>query len=192
MSNTIPNSPGIPSANPSKLTPEAVIEQLRSLRSQIEEVAPLSPKQRALLKTRLRTQPTPIVNASINVMGVAGGVSQAIGQPLDDVRQVQNEAVRWDAVIEEARAFLNGMEGANLVRRQRLAVIGRQAYAIGTQLALDPANALLVPHVEEVKRLKVASRRKKTAPAPQTPKTPTTPVPMPVPAPVPATPKAVE
>ena len=175
MSNTVPTSPGSPSTDTSKLTPEAVIEQLRAMRSQIEAVAPLSKEQRALLKTRLRTQPTPVVNASINVMGVVDSVSQAIGQPLDDVRQVQNEALRWDAVIEEARAFLTGLEGANLVRRQHLAVIGRQAYAIGTQLALDPANAVLVPHVEEVKRLKVASRRKKTAPAPQTPPTPTAP-----------------
>ncbi|HEX3535013.1 MAG TPA: hypothetical protein VHT23_12430 [Gemmatimonadaceae bacterium] len=176
MSNTVPTTtPGTTSADPAKLTPEAVIGQLRALRSQIETVAPLSKEQRALLKTRLRTQPTPVVNASINVMGVVDSVSQVIGQPLDDVRQVQNEALRWDAVIEEARAFLTGLEGANLVRRQRLAVIGRQAYTIGTQLALDPANAVLVPHVEEVKRLKVASRRKKTAPAPQTPDTPTTP-----------------
>jgi hypothetical protein len=187
MSNTVPTTnPGTSSADPAKLNPEAVIEQLRTMRSQIEDVAPLSKEQRALLKSRLRTQPTPVVNASINVMDVIEGVSQVIGQPLGEVRQVQDEALRWDAVIEEARAFLTGLEGANLVRRQRLAVVGRQAYAIGTQLALDPANAVLVPHVEEVKRLKVASRRKKTAPAPQTPQTPTTPAP----APVATTPKA--
>lgn len=193
MSNTVPTTtPGTTSADPVKLTPEAVIEQLHTLESQIAEVAPLTKEQRALLKTRLRTQPTPVVNASINVMSVVGSVSQAIGQPLDDVRQQQDEALRWDAVIDAARAFLKGMEGANLVRRQRLAVIGRQAYAIGTQLALDPANAALVPHVEEVQRLKIASRRKKTAPAPQTPGTPTTPAPTtPAPTtPVTTTPKA--
>jgi hypothetical protein len=159
-----------------KLTPEAVIEQLRTMRSQIEEVAPLSRSQRKAMRERLRNQPAPIVAASINVIGVLDNVSQAIGQPLDDVRQVQDEALRWDAVAEEARAFLNGVEGANLVRRQRLALIGKQAYSIGTQLALDPANAVLVPHVEEVKRLKSVSRRKKTKQTPETPApTPTTP-----------------
>jgi hypothetical protein len=116
-------------------------------------------------------------------------VSQAIGQPLDEVRQVQTDAIRWEAVIEEARSFLNGMEGANLVRRQRLALIGTQAYTIGTQLAKDPANKVLLPHVEEVKRLKSVSRRKKATQAPQTP-TPTPPTPAPTapapPAPVPA------
>jgi hypothetical protein len=110
-------------------------------------------------------------------MGVLGNVSQAIGQPLDDVRQVQTDAIRWDAVIDETKAFLKNIEGGNLVRRQRLALIGTQAYQIGTQLAKDPANAVLVPHVEEVKRLKSAARRKKAAPeTPQPPASTTPPV----------------
>ena len=180
MSNTVPTTtPGNPSMDPSKLSPEAVIDQLRAMRSQIGDVTPLTAEQRALLKQRLRVQKPPIVEASINVMGVIENVSQAIGQPLDDVRLMQTEAIRWEAAADAARAFLQGLESANLVRRQRLALIGTQAYQIGTQLAKDPANAVLVPHVEEVKRLKSANRRKKAAPAPQTPDTP---------APVPATP----
>jgi hypothetical protein len=171
-----------------KLAPEAVIEQLRAMRSQIEGVAPLTKEQRKLIKQRLRDQAAPVTAASINVIGVLDNVSQAIGQPLDDVRQIQDEATRWDAVATEARAFLSGIEGANLVRHQRLALIGRQAYSIGTQLALDPANAVLVPHVEEVKRLKVVLRRKKKTQAPQTPApTPTTPAPT---TPAPTTPQS--
>jgi hypothetical protein len=88
-------------------------------------------------------------------------------------------------VADEVRAFLNGIEGANLNRRQQLALIGMQAYSIGTQLAKDPDKAVLVPHVEEVKRLKAVSRRKKATQAPQTPAP--TPAPAPAPAPVPVT-----
>jgi hypothetical protein len=164
MSHTTPVS-----SNPAKLTPEAVIAQLRTIQSQIEDVAPLSKEQAALVKQRLRMQPQPIVEASINVIGVLDNVSQAIGQPLDAVRQLQDDSLRWDAVGDEARAFLKVIDGANLVRHQRLALIAMQAYQIGTQLAKDPDNAVLVPHIEEVKRLKVASRRKKPAHAPQTP-----------------------
>jgi hypothetical protein len=68
--------------------------------------------------------------------------------------------------------MLNGIAGANLVRRQRIALITEQAYSIGSQLARDPAHAVLVPHVQEVKRLKrSAARRKKPAqaPAPEAP-----------------------
>jgi hypothetical protein len=195
MSNTVPVSPttGTTSADPAKLTPEAVIEQLRSMTSQIGEVAPLTREQRTLVKASLRQQKQPIVEASINVMAVIDNVPQAIGQPLVDVRQLQTEATLWDGVIDAARGFLKGLEGANLTRRHRLALIGTQAYTIGTTLAKDPANAALVPHVEQVKQLKGLSRRKKATKAPQPP---TTPAPAPTPAaPVPAhdmstTPKA--
>jgi hypothetical protein len=177
MSSTTP----VPSnPDPAKLTPEAVIAQLRTVRSQIDDVAPLTKEQRKLVKQRLRKQPKTVVEASINVIGVLDNVSQAIGQPLDVVRQLQDDSLRWEAVADEARAFLKGIEGANLIRRQRLALIATQAYTIGSQLAKDPARAVLVPHVEEVKRLKGVSRRKKPTQAPQTPApAPASPAPVP-------------
>ena len=73
---------------------------------------------------------------------------------------------------DELRTMLNGIAGANLVRRQRIALITEQAYTIGSQLARDPAHAVLVPHVQEIKRLKSFSRRKKAAPAPNPPQSP--------------------
>lgn len=157
---------------PSRLAPEAVIAQLRTVRSQIEDVAPLPQDQRKLVRQRLRKHPKTVIDASINVIGVLDNVSQAIGQSLDNVRQMQDDVLRWEAVAEEARAFVKGIEGANLVRRQRLAIIATQAYAIGTQLAKDPAKAVLLPHVEEVKRLKSIERRRKAAPAHQPPAPP--------------------
>jgi len=165
MSNPVPE--------PTNLSPEAVISHLRAMRSQIDDVAPLTQEQRKLVRQRLRIHPKPIVEASINVIGVLDNVSQAIGQPLDEVRQLQDDALRWDAAADEARAFLKGIEGANLIRRQRLSLIATQAYSIGSQLARDPAKAVLVPHLEEVKRLKGVSRRKKKTQDPQPP--PTTP-----------------
>jgi small-conductance mechanosensitive channel len=176
MSENVNHNPGASSPDPAKLVPEAVIAQLRSMRSQIEDAAPLSKEQRALIKQRIRRQPKSVVESAINVIGVLDNVSQAIGQPLDEVRQLQDDELRWDAMADEARAFLKDIEGAILNRRYRLALIGMQVYAIGTQLAKDPARALLVPHVEEVKRLKGLSRRKKSKQAAQT----QTPAPAPI------------
>jgi hypothetical protein len=82
------------------------------------------------------------------------------------VRRLSDEANRWLVAEAELRAMLNGVAGANLIRRQRIALIAGQAFNIGTQLARDPANAVLVPHLEEVKRLKSIKRRKHSAPAP--------------------------
>ena len=153
------------------LAPEAVVEVLRTTRAQIGEVAPLSAEQRKVLRGRIRTS-NPILQASINVIGALDNVAQAVGQPADGVRQLYDEANRWTAVEDELRSMLNGVAGANLIRRQRIALITAQAYTIGVQLARDPANAILVPHVEEIKRLKSFARRKKAAQAPGTPQSP--------------------
>jgi hypothetical protein len=153
------------------LAPEVVVEQLRVMRGQIGAVAPLTSKQRRALRVAGRTS-NPILQASINVIGALDNVAQAVGQPAADVRQMYDESNRWTAVEDELRAMLNGVAGANLIRRQRVALIAGQAYSIGTQLARDPANAVLVPHVQEIKRLKSFSRRKKAAQAPGTPQSP--------------------
>src|SRR5215211_6984451 len=108
--------PTVPNADPPKLTPEAVIAQLRTVRSQIEDAAPLSQDQRKLVRQRLRKHSKTVIDASINVIGVLDNVSQAIGQPLDDVRQLQDDVLRWDAAVDQARAFLKGIEGATLIR----------------------------------------------------------------------------
>jgi len=109
------------------------------------------------------------------VIGVSDVVASAVGQPLDNVHALQDESNRWSAVEDELKALLNGVSGANLSRRHRLAVIAAHAYGVGTQLAKDPANVLLVPHLQEGKRLKKAasvSRKKspKTTPESEAPK----------------------
>jgi hypothetical protein len=149
------------------VSPEAVVDGLRAIGAQIGEVTPLTPAQRRTLGRRVSTS-NPILQASINVIGALDNVSQAVGQPADGVRSLCEEANRWTAVEDELRTMLNGVSGANLVRRQRIALIAAQAYAIGSQLARDPANAVLVPHVQEIKRLKSFKRRKKAAQAPGT------------------------
>jgi hypothetical protein len=168
------------------LAPEAAVEQLRVMRGQIAEVAPLTPAQRKTLRNHGRTS-NPILQASINVIGALDNVAQAVGQPAEEVRQLVDEANRWTAVEDELRAMLNGVAGANLIRRQRIALVAAQAYTIGSQLARDPAHAVLVPHVQEIKRLKSFKRRKKAS---QAPGTPTSPAPGTSQSPAPVTPQS--
>ena len=150
------------------LEPEAVVEQLRAIRAQLGEVTPLTRSERQLLLRQAKTS-NPVLQASINMIGAHDQVSLAVAQPADGVRRMYDEANRWTAAEDELRALFEGVAGANLVRRQRIALIAGQAYNIGTQLARDPANAVLRPHVEEIKRLKRSTRRKKTAEATQSP-----------------------
>jgi hypothetical protein len=179
---TAADTPQPPVAN---LDPEVVVEQLRSIRSQLAEVNPLTPAQKRALREQSRKQSDAILASSINVIGALDNVAQAIGQKPEDARQLQTDWNRWTAVIDELRGLLNGVEGANLVRRQQLVLIAQQAVVIGTQLARNPANAVLVPHITELKRLKKLSNRKKT-PA-EDPQTPT-----PNGTPQPSTPKVVQ
>ncbi len=146
--------------------PERVVEQLRAV--QMGEVTPLTAAERRKLRRRTITS-NPILQASINALGALENVSQAVGQPADQARQLYDEANRWTAVEDELRKMLSGVAGANIIRRQRVSLIAAQAYGIALQLARDPANAILVPHVEEIRRLKSFSRRKKATPAPGAP-----------------------
>lgn len=166
------------------LEPEIVVEQLRSIRSQLAEVKPLTPSQKRMLREQSRKQSDAVLASSINVIGALDTIAQAIGQKPENVRQLQSDWNRWTAVVDELRGLLNGVEGANLVRRQQLTLIAQQAVSIGAQLARNPANSVLVPHITEVKRLRKSSNRKKPAENPQT----TTPNG----APTPSTPKVVE
>ena len=155
----------------STLTPEAVVEALRTLRAQIGDATPLTTAQRKSLRGKIRAN-NPILQASINALGALDKVAAAVGQPANDVRELYDEANRWTAVEDEMRAMLNGITSSNLIRRQRVSIIAAQASMISTQLVRTPDNAALVPHVQEIKRLKSFARRKKTAQAPGTPQSP--------------------
>lgn len=171
MATQNPRNPNVAAELPQALAmlePEAVVEQLRAMRAQIGEVTPLTRSERRLLLRQAKTT-NPVLQASINMIGAHDQVSLAVAQPADGVRRLYDEANRWTAVEDELRTLLEGVAGANLVRRQRIALIAGQAYNIGTQLARDPANAVLRPHVEEIRRLKRSTRRKKAGDATQSP-----------------------
>jgi hypothetical protein len=166
-------------ANP--LTPQAVIEQLRAIRTQIADVTPLTAEQKKAVRNLANRLNNEILQASITVIDSADLVSQAVGQEPEDVRVLYDESNRWIGVEDELRTMLRGVAGANLIRRQRLALIVRRVYGVGSQLATDPSHAaVLLPQVEEIKRLKRLARGKKKS-APKTPETPS---------PTPATPQA--
>ncbi|HEX7154418.1 MAG TPA: hypothetical protein VF618_23230, partial [Thermoanaerobaculia bacterium] len=174
-----PNTVSVVDPQPAvMLDPETLVEQIRLLRAQMEEVTPLTPAQKRTLRAKSRKHSDAVLASTVNVIGALDNVALALGQQPEEVRRLQADWNRWTAVAGELRALLDGVDGANLVRRQRLALISAQAFAIGTQLARDPANAVLVPHIQEVKRLKSFANRKKTAE--------NTPSPAPNPAPAPA------
>ena len=160
------------------LTPEAIVEQLRAIQGQVPDATPMTTDQRNMLRTLARTAKNgEILQTTISMVGTTDLISSAVGHDADGVRQLCDDSNRWAVVEDELRSLLNGVSSANLVRRQQLAAIADTAYGVGTQLVRYPEHAALVPHVQEIKRLKSLGRRKKPATTPETPSPngPTTP-----------------
>ena len=172
-SSTTTNAAGTPPAE-TPLTPQEVVDQLQAMRARIAEVTPLTAAQRDAARGLSRIVTNEILQASIGAIGSADLVQQAVGQQPDDVRALYDESNRWNQAEGELRTMLKGIAGANLIRRQRLALIIKQAYGVSAQLANDPAHVELVPQVEEIKRLKRLARGKKKS-APQNPQQPAPP-----------------
>ena len=179
----------MPQQTPS-LTPEAIVEQVRAISGQIPEAVPMTPDQRDSIRSHARTAKNgEILQTTISLVGTTDVISNAVGSDADGVRQLCDDSNRWAVVEDELRSLLNGVSSANLIRRQQLAAIADTAYGVGLQLARNPEHAAVVPHVQEIKRLRSLSRRKKPATTPQTP-APQVPAPQsPVPN-APVTPKA--
>jgi hypothetical protein len=170
-----------PAPGTAKLSAQEAMDQLRALAQQLPDIAPLTKEERETARRRARVARN-VVDATISVIGNSDPVESAIGQPVDEVKQFVSDNADWREVEDQFRAVLKGISDANLVRRQRLAILTARVYLIGQQVARDPQNAELRPHLDEVKRQKALARRKKPAkpvPAPQGPST-TTPAPQPV------------
>jgi hypothetical protein len=166
---TTAQSADTPQQTPS-LTPEAIVEQLRAISSQVPEATPMTSDQRTAARNHGRTAKNgEILQTTISLVGTTDVITNAVGHDADGVRQLCDTWNRWAVVEDELRSLLNGVSSANLVRRQQLASIADTAYGVGLQLLRNPANAAIVPHVAEIKRLRNLGRRKKAPATPQPP-----------------------
>lgn len=145
-----------------KSTPEDVVERLREIQAEIDEIKSLSFAERRDLRNKIKTSDAAL-QASVSIIGASDNVAHAIGRSIEDVLQIFSDRRRWYAVESELRTLLNGVSSTNLVRRYQLELIAGHAYTIAARLARDPANAALIPLVEEVQRLRKLERRKKPA-----------------------------
>jgi hypothetical protein len=157
------------------LTAEQFIERLRNLLTQIDAVTQLTAQQRRAIRQKLKL-PGTVIRAQISVIGASDRITEAVGYSADEMLTMVTDSDRWGAVADELKALWSGIAGANLLRRQTIAIITKQAFAIAQGLIRDPEHADLVPHVEEVTRLKkLTGRRKRPAENVETPETDTAP-----------------
>jgi hypothetical protein len=144
------------------LDPQAVIEQLRVMRDQLPAIAPMTAAQRKVIRDSGRLSEE-IVQLSLSLIGESTMIAGAVGREDEDVRGLIDERDRWMGVVSEVKALLNGIEGANLIRRHTIATVAWRAYMLALQLVKSPEHAHLLPTIEEIKRLKSYERRKPKA-----------------------------
>ena len=182
-----------PTPAPPATVQDTLVAQLRAMRALIPDYTQLPVLQKKALITVAKSTDPDFVQSAINSIGASNNVQQAVGTTSDELRQDTADAQSWTVVEEEARAFLNGIVAANLVRRYRIGKTALAAYSIATRLVQQqPEHSDLLPHVETMKRLnRFGKKRVKPATPATTPSTPAAPTTTVAPPPVtaPASPK---
>src|ERR1051326_6417846 len=124
------------------LTPEAIVEHMRSLCGQLPVAVPRTADQRNTVRNHARAAKNgENLQTTISLVGTTDVIANAVNHDADGVRQLCDDSNRWGVVEDELRALLNGVSSANLVRRQKLAAIADTAYGVGLQLARTPVHA---------------------------------------------------
>ncbi len=150
------------------LSPEDVIEGLRALQRRIAKFSPLTSKERESLRIHSKL-PQGVKLSAISAIGSTERMQLALGTGSEEAFQMDDQLGRWGAVEQEAKAFLDGISGANFLRRRAIALLVARAWMIAQQLAHDDENAPLRAHVREMRRQRSYWRRKGGEPPPETP-----------------------
>src|SRR4051794_32661451 len=85
------------------MTPEALVAQLRTLRTAIPEFQHLSAKQRATMATVAKNTDPDFVQASISGVSTSPSLQQNLGRKPEEMQADVVDGVTWAAVENEAR-----------------------------------------------------------------------------------------
>ena len=152
------------------LTADEMVNMLREMRARIPDFTQFTSSDvRSLVP--VGSLDRDFVLGSIQVTGSTPTLQQIIGSPQEALLQDASDNDAWTIVEEELRGLLKGVAAANLARRHRIGSAALLAYNVSRQLVKKPEFVNLIPHVEQLKRLRRLGRRKQAAPQPQTPST---------------------
>lgn len=169
MSSSMDVPAGTDPAKPA-LTADEMISMLRDMRERIPNFTQLTVANVRAMVPAASLHPD-FVLGSIHVTGASPVVQQVVGVPPDSLLQDASDDDSWSVAEEEMRGLLKGLAAANLVRRHRLGKAALLAYNVSRQLVQKPENVNLIPHVEQLQRLRRLGRRKKTGQQPEQPTT---------------------
>lgn len=141
------------------VTPAEAIAIVRALRDRIANWTPL-PKAEAKRLLSAATLDKEFVAVAVSAIGTSDKVSTVLGTSKEALQQLTAGSAEWRQVEDEIRSLLLGVVGANLVRNHEIGLTALQAYSISKQLVRKEENNELLAHVNQLRRMLKAGRRK--------------------------------
>jgi hypothetical protein len=159
-----PLNPAVgPDTPPVILSPDEVVQLLRTLRQQIP--LPAGELAKVSRTRRIAHVDAKFIETSIATLGAYAGVQMLLGRTDEEIRQEIDVTSRWSAVADELRALLEGVVGVVTLRRQRIGLAALQTYHICQQVAREQHSEDLNARIREMRRLNKFGRpRRKAAP----------------------------
>ena len=150
---------------PPMAEPEMLVEGLRYLQQRIPEFIHLSVKEKRSHARAANLDPE-FIESGLHAAGVWRHTKQIAGRTSEELGQEDEEIRRWDKVILEMRAVLDGIEAANLKRKHRLGQAILRIYRILSiffRRDRPGEDAYMRPYYEHMKRayLKTQQFRKR-------------------------------
>jgi hypothetical protein len=162
----------VQTAPPALAEPEVLVAGLRYLQQRIPEFTQLSVQEKRSHARAANLDPEFIENG-LHAADAFRDTKLLVGRNSEELREEDAEIRRWDAVILEMRALIDGIEAANLKRKHRLGSAILRIYGIlSTYFRHDRPgkDAYMRPYYENMKRAylktqRFRGRKKKEEPA---------------------------
>ena len=150
----------VQTAPPPLAEPEVLVAGLRYLQQRIPEFTQLSVQEKRSHARAANLDPEFIENG-LHAAGVFRDTKLLVGRNSEELREEDEEIRRWDAVILEMRALIDGIEAANLKRKHRLGSAILTIYrVIGIYLRHPRSeDAYLRPYYENMRRAYLKTQR---------------------------------
>ena len=155
------------------ITPEELVAVARALRQRIPDYVLLPVPDANAVRTVANLHPQ-FTTAAINAVGASDIITTAVGMTAEEMTQLSAEADRWSAAVVELQGLTKGVADTNLKRRHRVGLAALQSYSITRQLVRHADHAVLLPHLEDMKRNSRLGRRRRKTTTPQQPTAPST------------------
>ena len=150
------------------VSPDEAVLQLRALQLQMPQMEPNLSASRTLRGQLQHVNPLFII-AAVGAVGSSDVVQLALGRSDEAMRGDIDQAARWFAVADQARAVLRQSLVIGTVLKQRVGLAALQTYKICQQLDRDVVHAKLSVHVAEMRRLNKFGRGRRRPPEPEPP-----------------------